>query len=256
MSDKTTHSAEPENHAVDSARPQPELAMDAVTAGAEMIGAAQMVASSGDGLSALQRFPIRRQHQTVLALQRTRGNAVVQRLLVNDRPTTLQRHTSVALEEEENAIKRHLADEVREPDQAIQRHTSVALAEEENAIKRSSLQRASIQRDLASELSDAVDGWGTDEDAIFAALDAASADDKRAVLNNSPLIADLRGDLSGTDLGKTMVKLGQPLADQIDYCIAGAGTDDDALFYAIESAQTPDSQRTGGRRSRIDGPTP
>lgn len=238
MSDKTAHSASAEtaNHTPESARPQPDLGFEQVTEGPDLTGAAQVVAASGDGMSALQRYPARQRHQTVLALQRTQGNAVVQRLL-NERQATLRRHTSVALAEEENAIKRAV------DEQAIQRHTSTALAEEENAIKRMPLQRTVVQRDLASQLQEAVSGWGTDEDAIFSALDAATADQKRAVLNNPPLIADLRDDLSGTDLGKTMVKLGQPLADQIDYAIAGAGTDEDALFYAIESAQTPDSQR-------------
>ncbi|MEA2593837.1 MAG: hypothetical protein QOF01_306 [Thermomicrobiales bacterium] len=228
MSDKATQSAEPVARAAESTRPQVDNTGEVVSAGIDVVGAARVAAGGGDGLSALRRFPTVHRHQTLLALQRTHGNTAVQRLLAGDRGT---------------AIRRHASEELGPSATAIQRHTSTVLEEPENAIKRMPLQRAVIQRDLASELSDAVSGIGTDEDAIFAALDAASADAKRAVLNNPGLIADLRGDLSGTDLGMTMVKLGQPLADQIDYAISGDGTDDDALFYAIESSATPDEQR-------------
>ena len=122
----------------------------------------------------------------VVALQRTHGNAAAQRMLARNgvavRERTLQRHTSVALEEEENAIR-----------------------------------RAVIQRDLASDLSDeASKSFFADKDVIFAAIDRASADGKRAVLNNLPLLADLRKALDRGDLVTALNKLGAPLADQLD----------------------------------------
>jgi hypothetical protein len=148
------------------------------------------------------------------AISRTHGNQHLQRLLANQ----VQRHTSVELEEPENAI---------------QRHTSVELEEPENAI-----QRFLIQRDLASELTEAMEGWGTDEQAIFDAIDRATVDSRRAILNNQPILAELSDELDQSDLLTALFKLGAPIADQLDAAMAGAGTDEAAIFRVIESPNT------------------
>jgi hypothetical protein len=175
-----------------------------------------VLAAGGDGGSGLNRFGSAQRNQALLKLQRMQGNSSVQRLL-------------------DRAALSGTA--------AVQRHTSVELEEPENAIRRLVDRLAIVQRDLAAEISEATSGWGTDEDAIYDALDRASATEKTRVLNMPTVIADLRDELSGDELGRAMVKLGQPLADQIDYAISGAGTDEGALFYAIENSATPDSQR-------------
>lgn len=207
--------------------------MDPVAAGITPV-----VAPGVDGLRELRPFAIAQQHQTLLALQRTQGNAAVHRLLTRDGATGNGATTMSQVGLREARVPLHTSTRPEGPKTSIQRHTAETLEEPENAI-----QRMVLQRDLASEISEATSGWGTDEQAIFDAIDRASADAKRAVLNDRAVIADLRDELSGSELGKAMVKLGQPLADQIDYAIAGAGTDDDALFFAIESAATPDDQR-------------
>src|SRR5688572_10741349 len=42
----------------------------------------------------------------------------------------------------------------------------------------------SIQRDLSGDLNEAMDGWGTDEDAIHDAIARATPEEKLAVLND------------------------------------------------------------------------
>jgi hypothetical protein len=148
----------------------------------------------------------------VAALQRTSGNAAVQRVLTRDR--------------------------------AIQRHTSVELEEPENAIQRSAIQRAVIQRDLAADLSDALQmGFFTDPATVWAAIDRASAVDKRAVLNNVPLLAEMRKHLDTADGVVALNKLGAPLADQLDAALGAGKRIVEAIFAAIDSPATPAAQK-------------
>lgn len=143
----------------------------------------------------------------VVALQRTRGNAAVQRVLTRDR--------------------------------AIQRHTSVVLEEPENAI-----QRSVIQRDLASDLSDEIKlGFFADPATITSAIDRATADDKRAVLNNLPLLGELRKNLDRADFVVALNKLGAPLADQLDAAMGAGKPIVEAIFAAIDSPATPAVQK-------------
>src|SRR5262249_7828068 len=173
----------------------------------------------------------------ITALQRRHGNAALQRLLAREAAAGWGR--------------------------AVQRHTSVALEEEENAIR-----RMPIQRDLAAEITKAVGttGWFPDEDEIFAAIDRASADEKRAILNNPPMMADLRKVLHQGDLLTALRKLGAPLADQLDLAmevpktfaaalaaqVQGIKADAPAIFAAIESpAASPDQKAAGLRNSAL-----
>src|SRR5688572_25807502 len=152
MSSAAKQSAESVSHAADSPRAQTATAEE-VPSSEAAVDAARVFAGGGDGLPALNRFASVQKHQTFLALQRTHGNAAVQRLLTRTvgvagavqapRPTT-----SDGARSKETAVQRHAATELAEPENAIQRHTSVTLEEEENAIKRMALQRsvAMIQR--------------------------------------------------------------------------------------------------------------
>jgi hypothetical protein len=196
-------------------------AEEAPVADAVADGAARALSGAGVGFPALRRFASPQQHQTLLALQRTHGNAAVQRLLARE----LQRHTSVELEEGEDAI---------------QRHTSVELEEPENAIRRLAL----IQRDLAADLSQAmrVEG-GVGLAIIPGAIQSAPADARRAVLNNSPLMAELKGWLPRSTMVRALHLLGAPLADQLDAAMDGAGVDSGGLFSAIESPTTTADQK-------------
>src|SRR5215217_2787123 len=171
----------------------------------------------------------------IVTLQRTRGNAAVQRLLVRDPGVARGR--------------------------AVQRHTSVELEEPENTIR-----RTAIQRDLAADITEArgITGWFSDEDKIFASIDAASADERRAILNNPTMLADLRKVLKPVHWLTALQKLGASLADQLDLALAGTKTgmaamqaaamggpqgDSAAVFAAIESPRTSADQKAAVLRN-------
>src|SRR5688500_10670189 len=107
MSEGVKQTDEPVAGADSAARPGPTSAEESSSAGETAAGVVRVFAGGGDGLPTLRRLAAVQQHQTVLALQRTHGNAAVQRLLTRDRPTAVRRHAATELTEPENAIRRH-----------------------------------------------------------------------------------------------------------------------------------------------------
>ncbi|MDZ4717691.1 MAG: hypothetical protein SH847_04425, partial [Roseiflexaceae bacterium] len=181
---------------------------------------AQIAPSTSLLRTASQTSP-RQRRQMTAAISRVQGNQHLQRMIA-----ALQRHTSEGIEEPENAIQRSV----------IQRHTSEGIEEPENAI-----QRLFIQRNLADDLTRAMDGIGTDEDAIWNAIDA-NPGERQGIMDDARIMARLRDELDREDMAKTLQKLGAPLADQINNAISGAGTDDTALWAAIGGAAADQKQ--------------
>jgi hypothetical protein len=82
----------------------------------------------------------------------------------------------------------------------------------------------------------AVQGLGTDEEAVYAAIRQMSAEERSAVLADPNFMDLLRGDLSGDALQKAIFLL-EGFSDDVIAALdamSGAGTDEDALFAAIE----------------------
>jgi len=88
---------------------------------------------------------------------------------------------------------------------------------------------------LAARLRHAVEGWGTDEDEIWTALDKATPAEKAFVLNQPALTRKLQSDLSPSDWLKCLGILRGDLdnVQRIEMAMAGWGTDEEALKAAI-----------------------
>ena len=101
---------------------------------------------------------------------------------------------------------------------------------------------------LAAQLLRAVDGWGTDEETIFRALEGASAEEKAFVLEQQKLMDHLRSDLNDQDYERASRMLRGTLSnvDKIHIAIAGWGTDEGALQTALAAlTQTEFGQLPG-----------
>ncbi len=90
---------------------------------------------------------------------------------------------------------------------------------------------------LAAQLLRAVDGWGTDEETIFRALEGASAEEKAFVLQQPKLMDHLQSDLDDQDWERARRMLNGTLSnvDRIHIAVAGWGTDEGALQTALAS---------------------
>ncbi len=98
------------------------------------------------------------------------------------------------------------------------------------------VQRKAVQFDLKSDLYDAVEGLGTDEDAIFDGLRNATPAERRSVLNDARLMAALRDDLSGSEMARVLYLLDAPLTMKLNLAMDGIGTDEDYIMRALRSA--------------------
>jgi hypothetical protein len=105
-------------------------------------------------------------------------------------------------------------------------------------------QAQSFADSVALQLHKAMEGWGTDESAIFAALTGRTQDEllqiKQAYqrLTKHSLEADLRDELSGSDLTRTIRLLNQGVLqpeDEIYLAMEGLGTDEDTIFRVLKS---------------------
>jgi hypothetical protein len=97
----------------------------------------------------------------------------------------------------------------------------------------------------AHQLHRAMDRWGTDEEAIFAALTGRTKDERDAIktayvriTNGRSLEADLRDELSGSELTEALRLLNQgelAAEDELHLAMAGLGTDEDRVYRVLES---------------------
>jgi hypothetical protein len=156
--------------------------------------------------------------------------------------------------------------EIRTPDDA----TSL----QAQAGNRATVQRirdgAVVQRELtigqaatiAARLHDAMEGWGTDEDAIYGALTSRTPDDIEEIKDayfiayDTTLLADLRDEMSGDELARAERLLqgtaapgarataaetaaatratARAIAEQLRDAMAGLGTEEDQIYNALE----------------------
>ena len=93
-------------------------------------------------------------------------------------------------------------------------------------------------RDIKQDLREAIEGWGTDEDAIYTALRNASLTEKQLVSSDPVLMADLRDDLNRREWGIVLGLLGTPLEARVREATAGWGTDEASIYAAMRAADT------------------
>ncbi|NEO15010.1 MULTISPECIES: DUF4157 domain-containing protein [unclassified Moorena] len=91
---------------------------------------------------------------------------------------------------------------------------------------------------LRDKIRESVDGWGTDEEKIFNALERASEEELNELRNDRRLLAHLRDDLSGEDLSLVNAYLSdqRTLAGRLRRAVASWGTDEAEIWHAIEGA--------------------
>jgi hypothetical protein len=107
---------------------------------------------------------------------------------------------------------------------------------------------AGVAGTLATQVADrlhrAMDRWGTDEEAVFAALTGRTADERREIaaayerIAGHSLESALRDEMSGSDLVRALRLLQQGLlepADELYLAMAGLGTDEDTVFRVLDA---------------------
>lgn len=116
----------------------------------------------------------------------------------------------------------------------------------------SSVQRKELQFSIKGDLRDAMAGWGTDEDKIFARLRGATAAELRSVLADSALMSELRGELDQGDMARVLDSLNAPLADKLCLAMDGWGTDEDYLHRSLASASPSELLRIAADTALVD----
>jgi hypothetical protein len=145
----------------------------------------------------------------ILSLQRAAGNNAVAGMLSGQ--VTVQRHTSLPVEYEEDSVDGGSAP-------TVQRSART------------------IQRSLVDQLNDAMAGWGTDEDAMRAAIAAASASEKAAALRNPRLMRRMQDELTASELREMLAGLDAPLALRLEAAMMGWNEDADVIVAMCKAA--------------------
>ncbi|MBZ0304318.1 MAG: annexin, partial [Anaerolineae bacterium] len=100
-----------------------------------------------------------------------------------------------------------------------------------------------IQRDsIEDRLNEAMDGWGTDEDAIMSITARATPAEKLAVLNNPRLVSRLAGELNQGEMLQVLTNLNAPLAKRLNVAMDGWGTDESAIMSITAGASAAEKQ--------------
>ncbi|MCG8419317.1 MAG: DUF4157 domain-containing protein [Proteobacteria bacterium] len=95
---------------------------------------------------------------------------------------------------------------------------------------------------LPHKLRLAMRGWGTDEEYIMNSLRAAPAAQLQAVVNDSTLMGQLRGELSDSDMRQVLRLLNAPVPVVLRMAVQGWGTDDELVFETLSSASPAELQ--------------
>jgi annexin A7/11 len=90
-----------------------------------------------------------------------------------------------------------------------------------------------------SQIEVAMAGAGTDEDAIYSALQKAKPEERQALMNDKTFMERLDSELSGSEKVKALELLKNGKLDTrgaLDVAMTGAGTDEDGIYDALKSA--------------------
>ncbi len=109
-----------------------------------------------------------------------------------------------------------------------------------------------LQFDIKSDLRDAMGGWGTDEDAIFTRLGRASAEETQAVLDDSALMGELRGDLNQGEMARALDLLRAPLPMKLRLAMDGWGTDEAYIHRSLLNASEAELQAVAEDATLVD----
>lgn len=102
------------------------------------------------------------------------------------------------------------------------------------------VQKKAVQFDVKSDLRSAMDGWGTDESAIYRRLERATLPELQAVVADRALMGELRSDLNQGEMERVLDLLRAPLASKLRLAMQGWGTDEEYIHRAIATASAAD----------------
>jgi len=114
------------------------------------------------------------------------------------------------------------------------------------------VQAKALQFDIKADLRKAVDGWGTDEDAIFSRLGNANAGELQAVIADQALMDAIKDDLSEGDWERVLTTIARRMVaagGSADTAFKVIVTDNDALLDRRLAAYGPLEQQ----RQLLDG---
>lgn len=100
-----------------------------------------------------------------------------------------------------------------------------------------------IHRAIKEDLREAIAGWGTDEEAIYARLRIAGEEEKKAVLGDPVLMQELQDDLSRGEWGTVLGLLGASAESRVHAASEGWGTDEEGIFEALRSTPALELKR-------------
>ncbi len=100
-----------------------------------------------------------------------------------------------------------------------------------------------IHRAIKEDLREAIAGWGTDEEAIYARLRIAGKEEKAAVLGDPVLMEELQDDLSRGEWGTVLGLLGASAESRVHAASEGWGTDEEGIFEALRSTPALELKR-------------
>ncbi|MGE3545451.1 MAG: DUF4157 domain-containing protein [Kofleriaceae bacterium] len=125
-------------------------------------------------------------------------------------------------------------------DRVVQGHSAAALldtmAPGTAASASGGVQHRLVQFDIKADLRDAMDGLGTDEDAIFRRIARGTLPELQSVLADRGLMAELRDELDQRDMANVLDGLGAPLADKLRLAMQGLGTDEGYIARSLQRA--------------------
>ncbi len=102
------------------------------------------------------------------------------------------------------------------------------------------VQKKAVQFDVKSDLRSAMDGWGTDESAIYRRLERATLPELQGVVADRALMGELRSDLNQGEMERVLDLLRAPLASKLRLAMQGWGTDEEYIHRAIATASAAD----------------
>ncbi|HWO22615.1 MAG TPA: hypothetical protein VNO30_27840 [Kofleriaceae bacterium] len=99
-----------------------------------------------------------------------------------------------------------------------------------------------VQSGIKSDLREAMKGWGTDEAAIFRRCERATPAEAQAVLTDTALMSELRGELNRGGMSRVLDGLRAPVADKLRLAMSGWGADEGYIHRTLFQATPTELQ--------------
>jgi len=98
------------------------------------------------------------------------------------------------------------------------------------------VQRKALQFEIKADLRKAMSGWGSDEHAIFARLQSATAAELQSVISDAALMNQLKGELSRANMERVLDLLQATVGQKLRLAMDGWGQDEAYIFRTLNAA--------------------